>query len=398
MTTFDRSKFQASKTSDMKRQEQEIEKAVSGKGGRANFLKLQHGKNKIRILPAHPGQSSFCFPRTTHYMDVLVKYKKDGVDVEEIKPKPVFNAKVHGGLADDPIDAYIDTAYKVAYDTIDGEDARKKFLAPMLNFRTGIKGKTRWVCYAMMVKGDSVEVGRLDLPVTVKEKLNELAIGEDTDDGVIETDPFTDPDNGRCIFVTYNKDADKPGDYYKASIDLRSAYPIDDTELEWLMDQPRLDEMLVNSYTSKDFDMAIDGLKRFDEEHNFNIFEDERFLSRVERIAPQVPQFVPKDSAATEAPKKAPKKAPEKAVTVTLEEMGMDDLKDVIKGEGLGIRVLARYTEEDVREFIKEERAIRVQELEAPAIKAPDAMDAGTKKDALSDLENELSGGDGLPF
>lgn len=377
MGTFDRSKFKATQTSKMKEQQKEAEETLGqGKGGnRANFLKLVHGKNKVRILPGHPGSDSFCYPRTTHYLNVLVKYKKDGKDVEEIKPKPIFNAKIHGGLSEDPIDAYIDMAYKIAFDEIPDEKERAKFLAPITNFKTGIKAKTRWVVYAIMMNGDERELGRLDLPVTVKEKLNEMAVDADEDEGVIQTDPFTDPDEGHCVTITYNKDAEKPGDYYKATLDYKKATPVTDEELDWLSEQPTLESMLVDSYSMKDFDMAIEGLKRFDEENEFNIFSHDEFLDKLEKLAENVPEAKDSDDDEEDeddTPKRKKTSAKEEKVKeskakeeksdlpfdLELEEMDMDQLKGVIRREGLNIRILSKYDEQDVVEMIKEEREI----------------------------------------
>ena len=54
MGTFDRSRFKATKTAKLKQQQDKVEDTLgTKKGGRANFLKLKPGKNKVRILPAH---------------------------------------------------------------------------------------------------------------------------------------------------------------------------------------------------------------------------------------------------------------------------------------------------------------------------------------------------------
>lgn len=377
MGTFDRSKFKASSTKKLQEQQKEAEDTLGqGKGGsgRANFLKIENGKNKIRILPGHPESDTFCYPRTTHYLNVLTKYKKDGEDIEEIKPKPIFNAKIHGGLSEDPIETYIDTAYSLAYEKFsDNEKERIKFLAPITNFKTGIKAKTRWVVYAIMIGEETREIGRLDLPVMVKEKLNEMAVDADEEDDVIQTDPFTDPDEGHCIIVTYNKDATKPADYYKATLDFKKPTPITDEELVWLGEQPSLESMLVDSYSMKDFDLAIEGLKRFDEENKYNIFSMDSFLDKLEKIAEKVPAEKEKsdegdsdkESSDDESKKdKVIRQSKEKEsksdlpFDVDLKDMNMDQLKGVILREKLNIRILSKYEEVDVVEMIQEERDI----------------------------------------
>lgn len=391
MGAFDRSKFKATSTKKMQKQQDHVENTLgTSKGWRANFLKLKPGKNKVRIFPAHPGTDSFCYPRTTHYLEILAKYQKDGEDVEELKKKPIFNAKVHGNLVNDPIDAYIDRAFRMAYDEIQDEKERTKFLAPILNYREGIKGKTKWVVYACIIDGDQKEYGRLELPVTVKDSMNELAIGADDDDDVIETDPFTDPDEGRCIIVKYNNKAEKPQDYYKTSIDLKKATPLNDEELNWLLDQPSLQSILVDAYSMKDFDMAVEGLKRFDEDKGYEIFTFDDYLDTLEIIAKQVPEKEEKDEEEDEdtppATKKRTKddvvkesKKKEKEVESdlpfdkSLDEMTMDELKGVIRREDLGIRILSKYDEEGVIEMIMEERELKAGESSKESEEAEEA-------------------------
>ena len=97
----------AQKAEEMKAREQSSE--------RATFLKVEPGINKFRIFPApiKAESSLFCFPKVTSFLPLLVdEYddngNKTGKQVE--KRKAVFNAKVHGGLEIDIVEAYIDAA------------------------------------------------------------------------------------------------------------------------------------------------------------------------------------------------------------------------------------------------------------------------------------------------
>ena len=37
-------------------------------------------------------------------------------------------------------------------------------------------------------------------------------------------------------------------------------------------------------YSQRDFDLAIDGIKRFDDEHKYGIFENDDFLNELQEI------------------------------------------------------------------------------------------------------------------
>lgn len=69
----------------------------------------------------------------------------------------------------------------------------------------------------------------------------------------------------------------------------------------FLNEVPSLEEIYKDSYRAKDFEMALDGLKRFDEENNYDIFSDDEFLNEIEEMAAMLP-----DDSQPEEDKKTP--------------------------------------------------------------------------------------------
>lgn len=98
---------------------------------------------------------------------------------------------------------------------------------------------------------------------------------------------FSDPTTGFPLQWTRSKDdKGKTVDTIKSLPpkvgqnwdDFFAQYAVPDKVLEELETLPSLKKIYVNSYQKKDFEMALDGLKRFDENNpDYNIFEQEDF-------------------------------------------------------------------------------------------------------------------------
>jgi hypothetical protein len=379
---FDRSKFQATKVNNLTAQDKEFEKKTEfKKSGRVSFVNLAEGKNKVRVYPAHPGTKSFMQPCTTHFLEVLNEYtNKDGEKISELKRKPVFSGKSHSKLGKCPIDMYIMHVYKMANEEYQDKAEKEKFVAP-LKGQNGITANTKWVAYVDC--GGSF--GRMNLPTSVKNSMNDIAIGQDSEDGVIATDPFTDPDNGRCIYVTYDKQLSIPqakreaSKYYSTAIDLNSSTPLSDEQLNLLLEQKSLEELYVNVYTKRDFDLAMEGLERFDKKNNYGIMQMDSFLDAVEAIYNELPDAPSKDDDKKEDVKPASMK--EKAVEKSkeaveeketdlpfdkgYEEMTREELEGVVRRNKLPIKLSSRLSDEDLVEWIIEE--MKIVEAESSA-------------------------------
>jgi len=386
---FDRSKWKATSTATLKSQSDEVAKGGKTQNGKANYLKFVDGKNKLRLFPAHPGTESFSYPKKVHFLSVEVTYKKGDEEITETKRKPIFNAKVHGNLPNDPCDLYIDRVYEMARDKFnEGDypdkakrDAGWKEYTSKLGSRTGIKAGEKFTSYAKLInpEGETISRGIIDLAKTVKDSLNEIAMDADDVEGVITTDPFTDPEDGRIVTVKYDSKSTTPQGYYKVSIDLKGGTPLTDSDMEWLDEQKPLEEIYVGVYCQRDFDFAMEGLQKFDQESGYGVFESDEFLDDVEDLAklvkptPTKEDYEKKEKEAKEevpakkVEKKATKKVESKSLAaedsdlpfdLELEDMDMEQLKGYIRRKELPIRIMARYSEEDVVEIIKEEEEL----------------------------------------
>jgi hypothetical protein len=404
MAGFDRSAFKGASSSKRKAQiekneeKTQVKKSSSSNGNKTNYLKLQKGKNYLRLFGIHPktieklgfDESSDMYAKTVHFMEVMVKYTKDGEDVEELKRMALLNSKVHGGTKKDIIDEFISFAHKVAYADIQDEDERKKYLSPIKDWKTGITGKTKWVAYAKQYENKSKgnpELGRIELPVSVVNKMNELSAEEDDVEDVIETDIFTDPDTGMMVVITSDPEAGKkdPSKYYQVAPDFRGgADALQDSDLEWLMEQKPLNELFENVYTIKNFNQAIDGLKRFDETHKLGIFSYDEFLDIAEEIAGYYDEVPESEEEAKEEPKKEEEKS-DMPFDKELEDMDMDELKGYIRRNKLSIRVLPRYTETDLVQFIREEEDIAANEKKAVEEPVKEKASRSSRLSSLAD-------------
>ena len=64
---------------------------------------------------------------------------------------------------------------------------------------------------------------------------------------------------------------------------------VTDDQLKDLSKYQSLKERFSDSYTMKDFNLAVEGLKRFDEKFEYGIFEDKEFIEELKAIEKLVP-------------------------------------------------------------------------------------------------------------
>lgn len=375
-TPFDRTKFKGAKLSankDSQKSAQENNKSFGNDGARVGFLTIEEGKNVFRILPPHPDDTigAAYLPKRVSSLQCEVPVYKDGEDTgkTEVKAKNIFIATQHGGLEKDPIELYIEYVRKRANDEFQDKDDRAKFLQPITGWRGpkgdwnwGISPKTTFVAYAIKEK----KMGRLELYESMIKDMNKAAITEEADD-VIDVDPFSDPNEGCELIITKQKQHDKQGkeinkwefpvtkgepsrvkreswdDYFERTM-------VTDDQLMELVKQEPLSKIMGNNvYTSRDFDFAIDGLRRLDDLYKYNIFENSEFLEELEAIQALVPEYKKDDKdidAAFEAKRKKDAANDQSQETdqssdedkVSIEEM-KTDLRKVIKKQ-FGIEYL----------------------------------------------------------
>ena len=292
------------KATSIKRLQKQIDEdnAMVGAQSSTEYLNLEDGKTvKIRIFPCHPGQEDFYVARKCYWMSFV------GDDGEQHRGT-VLDSRVHGGTKYDVVEEYVKYAKKKV-----GNDADK------LEALTGSGPKSNslnpqysWLCYADKINGDDQLRAKLwEFKKMVRDAINKLAFSEDEDE-VIEVDPFTDPDEGLPIMVTYRKNPNKKKgeNFYEVSFPKKvSARPLTDEEIEYFMTLKPLSEV-INRYGMRDFERALEGLQNFDTENEIDLFEDEDWLEHLEEIKAQYD--AEEDSEDSKPAKKSTKKVVKK--------------------------------------------------------------------------------------
>lgn len=294
---IDRSKYRKASSEEMAQQNEEME-ARKQPTNQTGFLKVEPGINKFRIFPAplKAESSLFCFPKVTSFLPLLVdEYddngNKTGKQVE--KRKAIFNAKVHGNLSIDIVEAYIEAAREKFSATIkDKKDLRDK-LKPITDWKTGIKPSSSYIVYAFKYigSGDGVknkQYGRLQLTDGVKKQLDSLCLRQGDSGIPMVIDSFSDPDKGKPFQWSSNPNAEDAKARNKVNILFEEELPLTDEELEMLENWDALESVYQNSYTKSDFKKQVEGLQRFDKNNKLNIFDSPSFQSILESAKAEV--------------------------------------------------------------------------------------------------------------
>jgi len=363
-----RQKYKATKVEVIANQEQETEAVSGSKSRRGGFHTVKPGANHFRIAPAHPDTLAFWYPFSRSYLPMEVDGDKQGE--KKIIRKPVFDARIHSEHnRHDIVDEYIKVANKIAQSLYSDKKERYAYLKHIYGYRTsnsfvgGIRPNTTWIVYAWDIRetDKGIEFGsldRLELKTTVKDDMNVLASGE----GAIGTEPFTDIDEGVPITIKYdNGQGVQPKDRYRCSFAILGnknyprPLPLPDKQLEEMDSVEPLENIYVNKYTSSDFEMAVQGLRLFDEKHGYGVFEDEGFLEMIAFLSDLYP--VADDQEEEEMDE-------EEETGDKYDEMNRTELKVFIKHNNLNIRVLKKYSDDDLRNLIREEMNAEDDDIE----------------------------------
>ena len=164
-------------------------------------------------------------------------------------------------------------------------------------YHAGIKPVNKWVFYCDKITIKGKEFGLCEVTNGVKEKMSKLTIIEDIVDAIV-VDPFTDPDEGICLILNYNPNAQKTSDFYSCSLEQKQRdkfnfalvpTPLTDEELEYFMTQDSLKKLFEESYTKRDFNLAFQGLEYFDKKNQIGVFQ----LPVWEKIVDEISQYYP---------------------------------------------------------------------------------------------------------
>lgn len=326
---FDRDKYRAvplGTVSQVQNETKQFRTFFDEKGDYAPFFKNREGVVMKRVLPAHePGDSPYV-PMYTTQLEVEVDKKDDKGNVigKELKRKKIFLATLHGGFKFDPVEEYIRRVYELA-DEIQDKDERSKFLNPVTGYRMGktwvpgIRPSLEYVYYAY-IEG---KVYRDSLKPKQLEALNRESAALCTANNTAAIDMFSDPSMGFPIQWDRSKDDNgKTVETLKAGSpvmhqswdDFFAKWEIADSVLKELEGYPSLKSLYVDSYRKKDFEYALEGLKRFDEKNAYKIFSQEDFLDMIEALSVEVDEKSPKEEAKQEPKPTAEAPAPKKTL------------------------------------------------------------------------------------
>lgn len=350
--SVNRDKYKATSVSALKKQEKDASQFIRSGNNQEQipWLEIEEGANKLRFFPAHEDSKSFIYPVTRVWLERLVSYEKNGQQVSEIKKKPIFNSRVHGGTSKDIVEEYIKVSTRVLTDEITDEEKLKEKLAILTHWQNGLKYNTEWISYAQKYSGTSKNFGRITIPNGIKNKMNEISIVEDVNDP-ISTDPFSHPDEGKAIIINKDSVAGKKSakDYYKCSIEFRGNYTLTDKELEDFEKCPSLEKSYINVYKLRDFNLALEGLRIFDEKNEIGAIDHDDFLS----VAEEIKSYYPEETEEVESAKKD-------EPTSNLSKLTRDELKKLIKQEGLSVTVKSSMSDDDIRNLILEAKGEEV--------------------------------------
>jgi len=373
---MDRSQFKGATLGSIKDEQDNAKKAIpiSDGEGRAGFHKIEDGENWRRILPAHrPDQPAYCAKSTVFLECEVDELDKEGntTGKKEVKTKNIFIATQHSSiLKDDPILLYISFVQKRANDEIQDKEERQKFLYPINGWRGkdgkwnwGIKPSIEYVCYALDKRG---VLGRETLYSYMIESMKKLSVQQAPDNAEIVPDIFTDPDEGYPLIITKSKN-EKGKTEYSISCELPSKEKretwddffkrtrITDEQFIEFMSKESLYELYKEVYTDRDFNMAIDGLKRFDLRYKYGIFENEEFIEKLAQLKNQVPKYVPKKYGVSSDNKKG--NVQEKVETKVEDSSGLKKEFDKIpvnSNEGSALPAPIPTMKRQLTEYIKE--------------------------------------------
>lgn len=319
MENFDRSKYKGASIASVKKVSDDA-KRNSTKfndygGDYVDFFIVKDGANWLRVAPAHdPNDSPYIPVRTT-----MLKCSVEKRDAEkniipgefEIKNKKIFIAPFHCErdennqpiIKKDVVEVYIGFVIRQAEQLHGkGSESFKKYLNPVNGYRasgkwvSGIKPSTNFVCYGW---DDNKDLERAELYEGWMKRMNEISLQESSGDGVLALDVFSDPDTGLPLSITKGKDEkgntkytldavrNARGESWEAFF--KRCNPSDEMLMKF-SEVKTLKELYIGVYTKRDFDLAMDGLQRFDTEHGYNIFANDDFMDEVEAIAVLVPE------------------------------------------------------------------------------------------------------------
>lgn len=364
---FSRDRFQAAKLEVNKKVTDEVEKTFKSTSSRGDYHSIEEGVNVFRMMPPHEQDEPSMQAKVIYWLDCRVEEMKDDKPTGKyvVKPRPIFDSRIHGGTPKDIIDEYIQFTKKKIFENVQDKDEKAKLLAPINGWRDktgkwnpGILASQSFVCYA--TKGDIIpeNLGRLELWKRDKEELERLNILEAADEPIV-TDKFSDPNSGLKFIITKGRDSkgvmftkiDRDhfvvkGNKYSPHLyeEWLKSQIVPDNVLEKFSEMEPLSKQFKNTYKKSDFERAVEALEMFDTKHGYGTFEDQDWLSIVKEISGYYVDQVEQVEGSI----------PTNITPTDINDMTRAELKKYIKERGLSITVVPSMSEDVIREMIWE--------------------------------------------
>lgn len=379
--SLERNKFSGTKLSvindTVKKAESNSTQIFRQDGSRVDFHKIEDGKNTFRIFPAHnwekdPPYRAF----RTVWLKCMLPEWVDGKETNKLveKNKKIFIATQHGNQEKDIIESYLEFVKELS-ESYDSKEEREKFLAPVKGYTgkdkkwvSGIQPSTTYVCYA--IKNGTL--GRLELWPKWRKEMERLVLSEDSDEAPIETDVFSDPNEGYPLIITKTKNDKGKYDYVIEKENLRRGENWDKffertkiTDAQWAEweKQESLTELYTDCYTTRDFELAMNGLQIFDKQYKYNIFENDEFQQLAKELKSKLREPDKKEESENKVGKSGTDdidKVFEKEDSKDITEWPKFKCKKFLKNY-----VVANYDGEDQEPYLQEIEKLDMKDLHA---------------------------------
>ena len=385
MSLLDKYKATSKKTIQDQRAD-EMEKAGFKHKSMPGYVSFQEGKNILRIFPAHIDEdgylkgedTSYIYAKCINMLPISVKQKDDqGNETVEIKMRGIFNPTYHSTVVGkkDLVKKYIDLAEKKFKEELEGSgsaiDIKKKLeekMNPITGYRaggkfvSGITSQLSYVCYGLITqeyKGDKTkwEFGRCEIKKGIKWALDKIVLESDDSDGSIATEPFTSPIDGLLVQINYDPNNNNPQKRWEGGLYLQNfmpvRFPLTEGQLEEFEKNEPLFKMFHNSYTRKDFEKQIEGLKNFDTMHRIGVFEDSELQDMIKEIDALL--------GGADSEEKGEKGEGGKAIVNPLLDFSKEELAEMVDVWELDITIRPSYSVDRVISDIVEEVASQLE-------------------------------------
>lgn len=375
----------------------EVNEAIKdndSEGGRIPRKQIKaDGTHKARIWPAHPapeGEVATALEAKVVYLVPGYVPKRDGEGrwvkdaqgdvIKELRVKAVFDARVHGKAPIDLVDTYVSLVNRQAEQKYPNDAERQKqHVLPVKGNKlqggnyAGINPIKTFLFYGEEITKvggvEKREFSLYEVGKAIEKGIYKTAASENENDPLGTDACFTDPMEGRLARVIVDSVAGRKdaANWYTVSlvteqekvmhdgrpVSVMKTWPIPEEQLEWYDKEVEPLRAFRTKYNNRDLNTALDGLRLFDAEHGYGIVESDEFIEAYEALLRLFPEPV-KEEGATNEGEGAGSSTSSKGTTDEFTLMDANELKAFIAEHKLPIVIIPKYTEDDLRDIIRE--------------------------------------------